>query len=153
VWEGAGIRKIPQSEDLQKAKNRDPDLVEKANPRLIRSARGFFLERLCRTILRSPASKETGAVKPRIDQPGSLQKRSSPMPDYSLFFSLLTLYIFSPVGIGWHFNHRQKSVTDFWLAGRAAGASTIGVSAAASWLTAGASFFINSIIDVIQPSD
>jgi SSS family solute:Na+ symporter len=50
---------------------------------------------------------------------------------------MLAVYIAGLVAIGWYFNNRQKSVTDFWLAGRRIGPRALGFSAAASWLTAG----------------
>ncbi|AKB80332.1 sodium-solute symporter, putative [Methanosarcina horonobensis HB-1 = JCM 15518] len=59
------------------------------------------------------------------------------MDGYSVFLALLAVYIAGLVAIGWYFNKKQKSVTDFWLAGRRIGPSALGFSAAASWLTAG----------------
>ncbi len=59
------------------------------------------------------------------------------MDGYSIFLIVLAVYIASLVAIGWYFNNRQKSITDFWLAGREIGAPVLGFSAAASWLTAG----------------
>jgi SSS family solute:Na+ symporter len=59
------------------------------------------------------------------------------MDGYSIFLIMLAVYIASLVAIGWYFNNRQKSVTDFWLAGRRIGPGALGFSAAASWLTAG----------------
>ena len=59
------------------------------------------------------------------------------MDGYSIFLVMLAVYIAGLVAIGWYFNKRQKSVTDFWLAGRRIGPSALGFSAAASWLTAG----------------
>lgn len=59
------------------------------------------------------------------------------MDGYSIFLVLLSVYIAGLVAIGWYFNNRQKSVTDFWLAGRRIGPGALGFSAAASWLTAG----------------
>ncbi len=59
------------------------------------------------------------------------------MDGYSIFLVMLAVYIAGLVAIGWYFNSRQKSVTDFWLAGRRIGPSALGFSAAASWLTAG----------------
>lgn len=55
-----------------------------------------------------------------------------------LFLVLFLAYISLLVGVGWHHNKKQGSLTDFWLAGRRVGATAIGFSAAASWLTAGA---------------
>jgi Na+/proline symporter len=59
------------------------------------------------------------------------------MNGYSVFLVMLTVYIAILVAISWYFNSRQKSITDFWLAGRMIGPAAIGFSAAASWLTAG----------------
>ncbi|AKB82730.1 sodium-solute symporter, putative [Methanosarcina barkeri 3] len=59
------------------------------------------------------------------------------MNGYSVFLIMLTVYIAVLVAISWYFNSRQKSITDFWLAGRMIGPTAIGFSAAASWLTAG----------------
>lgn len=59
------------------------------------------------------------------------------MDSYSLFLILLAIYVLALVGIGWYFNKKQKSVTDFWLAGRRMNFIPIGFSAAASWMTAG----------------
>ncbi len=59
------------------------------------------------------------------------------MDGYSIFLVMLAVYIAGLVAIGWYFNNRQKSVTDFWLAGRRIGPAALGFSAAASWLTAG----------------
>lgn len=60
------------------------------------------------------------------------------MSAYHLFFSLLAVYILFLVGTGLYFSRRQKTQADFWLAGQSAGWLSIGFSAAASWLTAGA---------------
>ena len=60
------------------------------------------------------------------------------MSDYSLFLTLLGLYIAGLIAIGFYYNKRQKSSIDFFLAGRGLSALPIGFSAAASWLTAGA---------------
>lgn len=59
------------------------------------------------------------------------------MDGYNIFLVLLAVYIAGLVAIGWYFNKKQKSVTDFWLAGRRIGPRALGFSAAASWLTAG----------------
>jgi solute:Na+ symporter, SSS family len=59
------------------------------------------------------------------------------MDGYSIFLVMLVVYIAGLVAIGWYFSKKQKSVTDFWLAGRRIGPSALGISAAASWLTAG----------------
>ena len=60
------------------------------------------------------------------------------MDAYSLFLIFLAIYIAVLLGIGLYFSGRQKSVTDFWLAGRELGPITIGFSAASSWITASA---------------
>ena len=60
------------------------------------------------------------------------------MDAYSLFLIFLAIYIAILLAIGLYFSGRQKSVTDFWLAGRELGPITIGFSAAASWITASA---------------
>jgi len=60
------------------------------------------------------------------------------MEPYYLFLAFLALYIAALIGIGLFSARRQKSVTDFWLAGRELGPLTIGFSAAASWITASA---------------
>lgn len=60
------------------------------------------------------------------------------MTAYQLFLLLLTLYIALLIAIGLYFSKRQRTLTDFWLAGKEAGWLSIGFSAAASWLTAGA---------------
>jgi SSS family solute:Na+ symporter len=57
---------------------------------------------------------------------------------YSLFLIFLAIYIAVLLGIGLYFSSRQKSVTDFWLAGRELGPITIGFSAASAWITASA---------------
>ncbi|HET8687601.1 MAG TPA: sodium:solute symporter family protein, partial [Methanosarcina sp.] len=59
------------------------------------------------------------------------------MDGYSIFLIMLVVYIAGLVAISWYFNSRQKSITDFWLAGRMIGPAALGFSAAASWLTAG----------------
>ncbi|MHC1631568.1 MAG: sodium:solute symporter family protein [Methanotrichaceae archaeon] len=60
------------------------------------------------------------------------------MGPYHLFLLLLGLYIASLIGIGIRSSRGQKSVTDFWLAGREIRTANIGFSIAASWLTASA---------------
>ncbi len=60
------------------------------------------------------------------------------MGGLQMFLLMLAVYLGVLVGIGLYFNRRQRSVTDFWLAGRRVGAVNTGFSAAASWLTAGA---------------
>jgi solute:Na+ symporter, SSS family len=57
---------------------------------------------------------------------------------YSLFLIFLAIYIAVLLGVGLYFSRRQKSVTDFWLAGRELGPITIGFSAASAWITASA---------------
>jgi len=52
--------------------------------------------------------------------------------------AFLAIYIAALVGIGLYFSRRQRSVTDFWLAGRELGTVTIGFSAASAWITASA---------------
>ena len=59
------------------------------------------------------------------------------MDGYQIFLALLTIYLAGLVSIGWYFNKKQKSITDFWLAGRRIGPTGVGFSAAASWITAG----------------
>ncbi len=59
------------------------------------------------------------------------------MNPYQLFLCLLLSYITLLISVGWYFNKRQQTQTDFWLAGKKAGVLSIGCSAAASWLTAG----------------
>lgn len=60
------------------------------------------------------------------------------MSGFEMFAALLVVYLAGLVGIGLFFNRRQRSVADFWLAGRKVGAVNTAFSAAASWLTAGA---------------
>lgn len=60
------------------------------------------------------------------------------MDAYSLFLIFLAIYIAVMLGIGLYFSRSQKSVTDFWLAGRELGPLIIGFSAASSWTTASA---------------
>lgn len=60
------------------------------------------------------------------------------MDAYSLFIAFLVIYIAALAGIGLYFSRRQRSVTDFWLAGRELGPITIGFSAASAWITASA---------------
>ena len=59
------------------------------------------------------------------------------MESYQIFLILMAVYLVGLIGIGLYFTKRQKSVTDFWLAGRKIGALGIGFSAASSWMTAG----------------
>ncbi len=58
------------------------------------------------------------------------------MESYYLFLIFLVLFIAMLVGISLLTSRRQKSVTDFWLAGRELGAGIIGLSTAASWISA-----------------
>jgi SSS family solute:Na+ symporter len=60
------------------------------------------------------------------------------MDPYHLFLAFLAIYIAMLAAIGLISSRRQRSVTDFWLAGREIGPITIGFSAAASWITASA---------------
>ncbi len=60
------------------------------------------------------------------------------MDAYSLFLVFLAIYIAVMLGIGLYFSKSQKSVTDFWLAGRELGPLIIGFSSASSWTTASA---------------
>ena len=60
------------------------------------------------------------------------------MDAYSLFLIFLAIYVAVLLGIGLYFSRRQKSVTDFWLAGRELGPIIIGFSAASAWITASA---------------
>lgn len=60
------------------------------------------------------------------------------MDSYSIFLTLLAGYISFLFVIGYLFNRRQTSLREFLLGGRRAGPLSIGFSAAASWLTAGA---------------
>ncbi len=45
------------------------------------------------------------------------------MDGYNIFLIMLSVYIAGLVAIGWYFNNKQKSITDFWLAGRRIGPS------------------------------
>lgn len=60
------------------------------------------------------------------------------MDGFAVFIILLAVYLSVLIGIGYVFSGRQRSITDFWLAGREVGTANLGLSAAASWLTAGA---------------
>lgn len=60
------------------------------------------------------------------------------MDPYHLFLTLLAIYIAVLVAIGWKSSKSVRSVTEFWLASRELGPGTLGLSAAASWLTASA---------------
>ncbi|MDV0445844.1 Cation/acetate symporter ActP [Methanimicrococcus sp. At1] len=54
-----------------------------------------------------------------------------------MFGICLAIYILVLLAIGWYYSKKQKSVVDFWLAGRKIGYIPIGFSAAASWITGG----------------
>ena len=54
-----------------------------------------------------------------------------------IFGIVLAIYVFALLSVGWYYHKRQKSVVDFWLAGRKLGYIPIGFSAAASWITGG----------------
>ncbi|WP_022669284.1 sodium:solute symporter family protein [Desulfospira joergensenii] len=60
------------------------------------------------------------------------------MNAFHLFLLVLFVYLSFLILTGLYFNKRQVSQTDFWLAGKSAGVFSLGFSAAASWLTAGA---------------
>jgi len=60
------------------------------------------------------------------------------MQAFHLFLAVLLVYIAFLIFTGLYFSRRQTSSAEFWLAGRSAGVISIGFSAAASWLTAGA---------------
>lgn len=60
------------------------------------------------------------------------------MNGYQIFLCLLAAYIGFLIATGFYFTRRQKSLREFLLAGKRAGALSIGFSSAASWLTAGA---------------
>jgi SSS family solute:Na+ symporter len=60
------------------------------------------------------------------------------MDSFHLFLVFLALYIAMLIGISLFTSRRQRSVTDFWLAGRELGAGIIGLSTAASWINASA---------------
>lgn len=60
------------------------------------------------------------------------------MTSYHLFLLVLSAYICFLILTGVYFSRKQRSQIDFWLAGKSVGAMSIGFSAAASWLTAGA---------------
>ncbi|MCQ8902890.1 MAG: sodium:solute symporter family protein [Methanothrix sp.] len=60
------------------------------------------------------------------------------MDPYHIFLLVLGVYISLLIGIGLISSKRQGTVTEFWLASRELGASSLGFSAAASWLTASA---------------
>lgn len=60
------------------------------------------------------------------------------MDAYHLFLLFLAIYIAALAGIGLVSSRNQRSVTDFWLAGRELDPITIGFSAASSWITASA---------------
>ncbi|MCJ7445467.1 MAG: sodium:solute symporter family protein [Methanotrichaceae archaeon] len=60
------------------------------------------------------------------------------MDPYHLFLILLAIYIAALVGIGLISSRGQRSMADFFLAGRELGAIPLGFSYAASWITASA---------------
>ena len=60
------------------------------------------------------------------------------MDSYHLFLVFLLLFIAMLIGISFLTSRKQRSVTDFWLAGRELGAGIIGLSTAASWINASA---------------
>ena len=60
------------------------------------------------------------------------------MDAYSLFLVFLAIYIAILLGIGLYLSRRQRSETDFWLAGRELGPISIGLAAASAWTTASA---------------
>lgn len=60
------------------------------------------------------------------------------MEPYHIFLAILALFILMLIGISLITSRRQRSVTDFWLAGRELGAGIIGLSTAASWINASA---------------
>ena len=55
-----------------------------------------------------------------------------------MFLVFLAIYIAILLGIGLYFSRRQRSETDFWLAGRELGPISIGFAAASAWTTASA---------------
>lgn len=59
------------------------------------------------------------------------------MQSYLYFLLFLAVYIIFLITCGLYFNRRSTTQEEFWLAGRSAGAISVGFSAAASWLTAG----------------
>ncbi|MBN2111351.1 MAG: sodium:solute symporter family protein [Methanosarcinaceae archaeon] len=59
------------------------------------------------------------------------------MENYMIFIVLMAFYLIGLISIGLYFSKKQKSVTDFWLAGRKVSSLAIGFSAASSWMTAG----------------
>ena len=60
------------------------------------------------------------------------------MDSYHLFLLLLAIYIAALVGIGVISSRGQRSMADFFLAGRDLGAIPLGFAYAASWITASA---------------
>jgi SSS family solute:Na+ symporter len=60
------------------------------------------------------------------------------MEPYHIFLVILALFISMLIGISLLTSRRQRSVTDFWLAGRELGAGIIGLSTAASWISTSA---------------
>jgi SSS family solute:Na+ symporter len=66
-----------------------------------------------------------------------MKKEVVVMQNYQIFLLLMAIYLVGLIAIGLYFSKKQRSVTDFWLAGRRIGSIAIGFSAAASWMTAG----------------
>src|SRR5512136_1960967 len=71
------------------------------------------------------------------------------MEPYYLFLILLVIYIAVLAGIGLLASRGQRSMTDFWLAGRELGAIPLGFSWAASWITASALFLATGLFLLI----
>jgi SSS family solute:Na+ symporter len=71
-----------------------------------------------------------------VNQRG-VENRTSAHPKKLNLFNSIDYYFLS-FFIGYLFNRRQISLREFLLGGRSAGPLSIGFSAAASWLTAGA---------------
>ncbi|MDD1757363.1 MAG: sodium:solute symporter family protein [Methanotrichaceae archaeon] len=71
------------------------------------------------------------------------------MEPYYLFLILLVIYIAILAGIGLLASRGQRSMTDFWLAGRELGTIPLGFSWAASWITASALFLATGLFLLI----
>lgn len=71
------------------------------------------------------------------------------MDAFQLFLAFLALFIAMLVGISLLTSRRQKSVTDFWLAGRELGAGILGLSTAASWINASALLLATGLFRLI----
>ncbi len=106
-------------------------LGEMVNPRADTCRFGDFSISLRHQIGNSIAASDN-SIERRPRLPGGS------MSSYSIFLVLFGAYIFFLIATGYYFNRRQKTVRDFLLAGKSAGTFSIGFSAAASWLTAGA---------------